>query len=300
MATMKNYYHPREAFRALYYGNRWRLKRLLKLKDRAAQPVIEAGASTAAERHARICRIFLRYLPAEIQVSGAVVAEIGCGDCVALADMFLALGAKHVHLVESAPLVLTEQHVKALAPLVEAADLPNRGECFIATPELALDTSKISFHQGFLEQTGLAANVDLLCSHDVLEHVEDLESFFSVCSKTLVDGGTMVHKFDLSGHEYFEDPIPPLDFQTYPDWLYSLMCPKYRRATRQFIDTYLEVMKQNSFEIMNVASIRSADMRYVDDIYPYLRKKARSVPKERIAMLDVVVVSRRRVRSKLA
>lgn len=49
-------------------------------------------------------------------------------------------------------------------------------------------------------------------------------------------GTAHVQKFDFSGHEFPEDPIPPLDFQTYPDWLFNLIVPKYRRAAGHFAD----------------------------------------------------------------
>ena len=93
--------------------------------------------------------------------------------------------------------------------------LPNQGE-IPDTQAIRLNASKATAHQGLLENIGIPEAVDLVYWFDVLEHVEDLNGLFACCAKMLRPGGISLHKFDLSGHEYFEDPLPPLDFQTYP------------------------------------------------------------------------------------
>jgi len=103
----------------------------------------------------------------------------------------------------------------------------------------------------------------------------------------------MLHKIDLSGHEFFEDPLPPLDFQTYPDWLYGLMFPKYRRATRRLQDEYLHSMKDTGFQIIETGCLRQADADYVGRIRPLLRRKIRGNSDEELGVLDWYVVAAR-------
>jgi SAM-dependent methyltransferase len=285
--------HPDRVVRALYYGTRWRIKRFLKIPEKPYTAVINTGLDVATKRYRRICETILSNLPQNHSLEGSVVAEIGCGDCLAAADMMLGLGARHAHLIEYFPIVVTESHAQALKPLVDDPKLPNRGDA-LDTEGLKLNAAKVTAHQGLLENVGIPEQVDLVYSFDVVEHVEDLDGFFACCAKMLRPGGISLHKFDLSGHEYFEDPLPPLDFQTYPTWLFNLMFPKYRRAVGNFADTIMDVMRGQGLEIIGVVPIRKADPNYLDEIWPRLRKEARTRSRDIVSLLDVLVIARKK------
>lgn len=285
--------HPGLVLTALYYGMRWRLKRLLGMKDRPNVHVISSGIDPAVERHRRICKTLLEYLPDPAALRGATVAEIGCGDCLAAADMMLGLGAARVHLFDYRPIVVSPLHREVLRPLVEDPTLPNRGEILSGGDTPTLDPSRATAHQGLLEEAAIPESVDMVYSFDVVEHVEDLDGFFSCCFRMLTPGGLSLHKFDLSGHEFFEDPLPPLDFQTYPTWLFNLIFPKYRRAAGHFADTILESMRRQGFRIEGVIPIRTAESDYLSRIWPQLRREARRRDPETVALLDVIVVARK-------
>jgi SAM-dependent methyltransferase len=255
---------------------------------------MHAGMDHAVERYTRICRTLLEHIPESSFLKGAVVSEIGCGDCFAAADMMLGLGAKHVHLVEFLPLELTEENRNVLDALVGQNDLPNQGILFDAGDTLKLDAEKATYHQGLLENIRLPQKVDVLYSFDVLEHVEDLEGFFSYCGEVVRPSGIMLHKFDLSGHGLFEDPMPPLDFQTFPRWLYNIIFPKYSRAVGHFADEFLTMMEKHGFTDFKIIPIRVAEPAYLDEVWPHLRKEARQRPKETVALLDLVIVAKKR------
>jgi cyclopropane fatty-acyl-phospholipid synthase-like methyltransferase len=136
--------------------------------------------------------------------------------------------------------------------------------------------------------------VDLVYSFGVLEHVEDLDAFFSCCRRTLKLGGLSLHKFDLSGHEFFEEPMPPLDFQTYPRWLYRVMFPRYRRAVGNFADLFFDPISKIGFEILGIVPLRVADPHYLREIRPRLRKEAQLKSDGILELLDLVVVARKR------
>jgi hypothetical protein len=55
--------HPGAVARALYYAQRWRLKRLLRIRERPRSPVLEGGMNQAVERYRRICRTLLTQIP---------------------------------------------------------------------------------------------------------------------------------------------------------------------------------------------------------------------------------------------
>lgn len=284
--------HMKLVFRALYYGSRWRLKRLLRIPEKPYSDVINTGFDQATNRYRRICETILTHLPKYDSLEGGVVAEIGCGDCLAAADMMLGIGARHVHLIEHFPIEVTQSHCDALKPLVDDPSLPNRGEILDAKC-IRLNELRVTAHQGLLEDVGIPESVDLVYSFDVVEHVEDLNGFFNCCAKMLRPGGISLHKFDLSGHEYFEDPLPPLEFQTYPTWLFNLMFPKYRRAAGNFADTIMDAMRNQGLEITQVVPIRRADLEYLDAVWPRLRKEARLRSREIVSLLDVIVIARK-------
>jgi SAM-dependent methyltransferase len=290
---MSKYFHPGPLLRSAYYGNRWRLKQLLGIKDKPHTDVLSSGMSSAIARYGRICRTLLDNLPDREFIRNAVVSEIGCGDCLAAADMMLGLGAKHVHLVEFIPMIVDEQHREALASLIADESLPNRGEVLAEGDPPRLNADRVTFHEGFLENIRLPEPVDFLYSFDVLEHVEDLESFFAYCGEVVHPGGLMMHKFDLSGHGQFEDPMPPLDFQTLPRWLYELAFPKYNRAVGNFADQFLACMEKHGFTDLQVIPIRITEKAYLDDIWPELRKEARARSQETVALLDLIILARK-------
>jgi SAM-dependent methyltransferase len=290
---MSKFFHLSPLLRSAYYGNRWRLKQLLGIKDKPHTDVLNSGMSSAVARYRRICRTFLDHLPDREIIRDAVVSEIGCGDCLAAADMMLGLGAKHVHLVEFIPMIVREQHREALASLIADDTLPNRGEALAAGDPPRLNPERVTFHEGLLENVRLPEPVDFLYSFDVLEHVEDLDGFFAYCGEVVRPGGLMMHKFDLSGHGQFEDPMPPLDFQTLPRWLYELAFPKYNRAVGNFADQFLACMEKHGFADLQVLPIRIAERAYLDEIWPELRKEARARSKDNVALLDLIILAKK-------
>lgn len=283
--------HPGAVARAIYHAQRWRLKRLLKIRERPRSPVLEGGMTQAVERYRRICRTLLTHIPDPLP-KDFLAAEIGCGDCLAAADMMLGLGAGHVHLIEYQALPISHLHREALIQ-AKAPDLPNRATILLPDNPPRLDPALATLHTGLLERIALPKPVDFIYSFDVLEHVEDLDAFFSCCHRLLKPGGWCLHKFDLTGHEFFEDPMPPLDFQTYPRWLYRLMFPRYRRAVGNFADTFLGAMVRHGLKILDTVALRIANPVYLSTIRPSLRKEGRNKSSEILGMLDLIVVARR-------
>lgn len=283
--------HPGAVVRALWFAQRYRLKHWLKIPDRPHCPVLEAGIDSAVDRYRRICRTLLAHLPDSLPAAFQA-AEIGFGDCLAAADMMLGLGASHIHLIEHQSAPFTSVHFAALKKTM-VPDLPNRGAIFLPNNPPQLNPALATLHLGLLENITLPKPVDIVYSFDVLEHVEDLDAFFACCHRILKPGGWMLHKFDLSGHEFFEDPMPPLDFQTYPNWLYRLMFPRYRRAVRNLADQFLNTMKKSGFTDLRVTPLRQADPAYLRVIRPRLRKEARERSEATIGLLDLVVKARR-------
>ena len=291
---MSKFTHYKAAFKSGFYGHLTAFKLKYNIRRRPTNRVMHQGIEHAVGRYTRICKTLLTHTPNPESLKDAVVGEIGCGDCFAAADMMLGLDAKHVHLVDFLPLELSESNREALLALVGTDGLPNRGELLDSNGSLQLDPRKASYHQGLLEAIKLPEQVDFLYSFDVLEHVEDLDGFFAYCGQVVRPGGVMVHKFDLSGHGLFEDPMPPLDFQTFPRWLFNLIFLKYQRAVGHFADEFLTAMEKHGFTDLKISPIRVAEQNYLDEIWPRLRREAHERSKETVGLLDLVVVATRR------
>ncbi|MEY3897274.1 MAG: hypothetical protein RLZZ214_2795 [Verrucomicrobiota bacterium] len=290
---MSKHTHYQAAFQTGFYGYWTVLKQKLGIRQRPASRVMHVGMDHAVTRYTRICSTLLAHIPNPESMEGAVASEIGCGDCFAAADMMLGMGAKHVHLVEFLPLELSEENRQALHALVGRDGLPNRGELLDPGGILQLNPQKATYHRGLLEAIRLPEKVDFLYSFDVLEHVEDLDGFFAYCGEVVKPGGVMVHKFDLSGHGAFEDPMPPLDFQTFPRWQFDLIFLKYQRAVGHFADEFLAMMEKHGFTDLQVIPIRIAEPAYLDEVWPHLRNEARQRPKETVGLLDLVIVAKK-------
>jgi hypothetical protein len=206
--------------------------------------------------------------------------------------MALGMGARHVHLLDQRAIVVSPLHRAVVDALAADAALPNLGTILADGEPIRLNPQVATAHTGLFESIGLPEPANLVYSFDVLEHVEDLHGFFQRCREISKPGTVHVHKFDLSGHEFFEDPLPPLDFQTYPDWLFNLIFPKYRRATGHFADEIFDALKANGCAIDQIVPLRTAGKDYLRKIRPSLRSKARERDDETLGLLDVIVVAR--------
>jgi hypothetical protein len=254
--------------------------------------VVHGDFQQAVDRHKRVCNTLGPYLRSAPNLKGGVAAEIGSGDCLAAADMLLGMDIRHVHLIDQRPIIISPRHRAIVDVLASDQALPNSGEILMRDEPPRLNSEMATAHTGLLEAVGLPESADLIYSFDVLEHVEDLNGFFRRCREMSKPGTMHVHKFDLSGHEFFEDPLPPLDFQTYPDWLFNLIFPKYRRAAGHFADEIFDAMRNSGCNLEQIVPLRTASEEYFSKIRPMLRSKAMSRSDEILSLLDVVVVAR--------
>jgi cyclopropane fatty-acyl-phospholipid synthase-like methyltransferase len=198
-----------------------------------------------------------------------------------------------VDLVEPSPPVLDSLQRKVLES-IQQTGLALDTTFVSGERELRLDETRVTYHKSFMESLGFENRYDCLFSFDVTEHVEDLYGFYSACRKVLKPGGQMFHSIDFSGHSEFEDPVPPLDYQTYPDWIYYLMYPPFYRTTRSFLSQHHQAMTDSGFVIDETKVVRRAQPDYVAHVWPHLRSKARALPKEEVSILQAVVVSHRK------
>ena len=283
--------HKKKVAQAIYYSSRLRTRLLLGVKERPRRWPPH-GYDALLAHHCDLVRRFQENAPKSCDFKGKSVCEVGPSDCLSLASLLLGMGAAHVDLVEPSPAIVNETQARILE------EIKRRGFDLDTTilrngSKVSLDGSKVTYHNCFMDKLGLENRYDYLFSHHVMEHVEGLESFYRDCHKVLKPGGRMFHCIDFSGHSDLEDPVPPLDFQTYPDWLYRLMYPAFYRATRSFISEHYQAMANAGLVLEDTRVTWRAEADYLASVWPELRTKARSLPREEVGILEAVVVSRK-------
>jgi hypothetical protein len=247
------------------------------------------GFEPVFQRHTDLVERFLRDKPADWDVRGKKICEVGSSDCLAIASLLIGMGAAHVELVEPfPPRCLNQVQVRILKTLQQKGIKLDLSILRVGD-EVAMDTSKVAYRKCFMEAIPDENLYDYIYSIAVLEHVEDLAGFYAACQKVLKPGGQMFHCIDFSGHDELEDPVPPLDFQTYPDWLYNLIYPPYYRPTRFFLSDHKEAMLKAGLVIDEIKVTRRADPGHLDSVWPNLRKSAKLIPREELAVLEANV-----------
>lgn len=285
--------HKKRVATTLYYSARQRLKKSLGIRSRhTAAPILLSASEIAVQRHAWICQSILDHAPQDLDLHERSVCEVGAGDCLASSALFLAKGARHVNIVEFEPPSINERQVEILKSL-RAKGYPVDLSILENENGWRLDKKRVTYHQCFMEQFQSSEQHHFLFSFSVVEHVEDLAAFYASCRQALAPGGWMLHMVDLGGHVLFEDPLPPLDFQTYPDWLYDLMFPKFHRATRRFLNEHTEAVQKAGFRIDKVTPTRNADPSYLDALWPKLRGAAQNRPRQEVAVVEFALLARK-------
>jgi SAM-dependent methyltransferase len=268
-------------------GNAIRQTRIrLGIKSRPKAPILNMPVEKIVERHSMICRRLADLWPADLKLNGDSVCEIGPGDCLASTAFFVAKGAGHVDLVELQPPVLNEKQFRILTALKDLG-FPIALEIIIAKDGgYVLNADCISYYKDLMENYQVKDRHGLVFSHHVLEHVEDLNVMFESAYRALRAGGRMLHVVDLGGHDQFEEPIPPLDFQTYPDWLFAAMYPIHYRNTRRFVSDYKSAAERAGFKQVEIHPTILAEKNYVAAIHPRLRPAARRQDIKDIAVIE--------------
>lgn len=251
------------------------------------------GFEFSLQHHIDLVNRFQRYIPGTWDVTGKTICEVGSHDCLAIASLLIAAGAARMEFVEPFPSPCLTKDQVAILNTIQKKGYKLDTSILRNGDDVSLDTARVSLQKCFMEDLPSGNLYDYVYSIDVLEHVEDLDGFYAACYKAMKPGGQMFHCIDFSGHGELEDPIPPLDHQTYPDWLYNLMYPPYHRQTRFFVGDHQRAILKAGFVIDETRVTRKADAAYLAAVWPRLRKAAQSIPQDEMAMLEAVIVSRK-------
>lgn len=146
---------------------------------------------------------------------GKTVLEVGPGDAIVLAPLFIRAGAKrYVAIDRFLGDMYATPHADALyTELRKVVTLPPDWKRHVDGYRVPIETA----------QESLREVADVIVSYNVLEHLHDLRAAFRSMALLLKKDGVMSHRIDYAPHDIWRSCANPLEFLTVPDWLWALM-----------------------------------------------------------------------------
>lgn len=191
------------------------------------------------------------------------IMEYGPGDLPGVALLMIAHGARHVVCVDRFPMVrMSPKNARIAEIMLERLPQPHReraNACFKRPghPGSGFDAKFIEYLVQPNGLSGLSNAVDLVISRAVLEHVNDLPATFRDMVAALKPGGIALHLVDLKSHGLHRDN--PLDFLTWPAWLWAAMYSAKGVPNRLRIDAYREAVRLSGLETLALTPTALAD-----------------------------------------
>ncbi|HEV2700862.1 MAG TPA: class I SAM-dependent methyltransferase [Steroidobacteraceae bacterium] len=153
---------------------------------------------------------FLRDSAGDIE--GKVVVEIGPGDALGLAPLFIAAGAARYVAVDRFLGDVWGIGANRIYDEIERLRGP--------FPTAWRDQVTLVRHS--IEKTLVGVpSADIIVSFDVIEHLLDLPQAVRNMSSLLTRDGRMIHRIDYGPHGVWLSTQDPLSFLSVPDWLWS-------------------------------------------------------------------------------
>lgn len=236
-----------------------------------------AGDTDPDETYTYAQSVFRKYMQ-QLEVTdptpflkGKAVLEIGPGDNLAVAFLFLAHGARQVVCMDRFRLVQDRTKNARLARIV-LNSLPEHNREYLqqavacaGDKEIRLDSYRLQYLCSALETIPLPdASVDLVVSNAVLEHVCNIDKLFQELNRVMKPGSVMVHALDLGPHQLYMET--PLDFLTIPEWCWKLMTSCRGAPNRARKSQYEQMVVSNRFKIMTMQITDSFSRREIEGL----------------------------------
>ena len=265
-----------------------------------------AEEETPAEIAAYYRRCFADYLAvlglaereARDYFDGKRILEYGPGDMPGMAMLFYAYGAEQVICIDRFPMVNWSAKNRAvLTCLCEGLDGAPRqraSEWLRAAAHGSAGSTAGGAISYLVKSSGLSSlknAVDLVVSRAVLEHVDDLAATFADMYQALRDGGVAVHQVDLKSHGLHRHN--PLDFLTWPSWLWTLMYGHKGVPNRWRVDRYRQLVDAQGFRVVKLAVTTLAEPSDIAEVRPRLAAPFRTLSDEDLSWLGFWLLVRK-------
>lgn len=267
----------------------------LRLTGQTGRGSAPESTEEVADYFRRCVDDYLRELgvePSEVGsfLSGKRVLEYGPGDVCGVALLLYALGAERVVCVDRFPMAApTPKGAEVLRAVTERLPGPARERAASAfnVPGDAASGLRRECVEYRVRPSGLSdarEEFDLVLSRAVLEHVDDLPATFADMARALRPGGRAVHLVDLKSHGLHTDN--PLDFLTWPVWLWSLMYSAKGVPNRWRVDRYRDATARAGLAVLRLTATVRADPADVRAVRPHLAAPFRAVSDDDLGWLE--------------
>jgi hypothetical protein len=233
-------------------------------------------------------------------IQGKIIAEIGPGDAIPLAPLFLGAGAKRYVAVDRflgdvrgpQALALYDSVVK-IAPrrAVDGLTALNRSNGYRSIADLIDSATHVLLSTAPIEDPpdGLGIQADYLLSFNVCEHLSDLSRALHGMCLLLAPTGTMIHRVDYGPHDIWQSYDNPLTFLTIPRSLWQLMSTNRGCPNRVRHAQLLSMLRSLGLKPLDRIGRRAAAAD-IDEAKPYLSPEFRAMSEDELAVLDAEVV----------
>lgn len=255
-----------------------------------------------------------------IQHFNGRVAEVGPGDNLGVALLFLADGCESVDLLDRFySRRNTQQHAAIYRALI--ARHARLYEKFGG-----VDINAESSFQGLQHYYGETAaaerffiqpeSYDFIVSRAVLEHVYNPQLAVKSMVAALKTDGMLLHKVDFRDHGMFSECFHELAFFEVPDGLYANMTKDSGRPNRVLIDAYRQVLRETipdhtllitrlagvgdidphlPYEQID-AALRNQALAYVKSVRRHFSKSLRSISNEDLSVTGIFIVGQKKLK----
>ena len=235
-------------------------------------------------------------------LKGARVAEVGPGDNVASALLFLAHGVDRYVAIDRFAGALASERARecyrAVARDLETNDPVHAAALRARNVEIetfpASVPSLVHYVHRPIEEVGSEIGTfDVVASYNVVEHVAEIGLLAQHSHRMLCDGGVSVHRVDFGPHDAWARRMDPLEWLTVPDAIWWAMGSSRGTPNRLRLHEVQQAFLEVGFEVQCEVE-ECFDMQQVEALRPHLAKRFRSMPLASLAAKTAVVTCRKR------
>jgi SAM-dependent methyltransferase len=189
-----------------------------------------------------------------VDIRGGDVLEIGPGDSLATGLSILAAGANSYTCVDRFPGDYISPTARALyLGMAEewSARHPSR-----PWPEW-LDPScfpehyghKVTIRHSAVESFNSTSTYDVICSHQVAQHVSDLDAFAQVNARSLRRSGVAVHKIDFGPMGPWRRHTDPAEFLAVPEAIWRISTSARGGPNRERLSSFVRAFRAVGLDV---------------------------------------------------
>ena len=235
---------------------------------------------------------FFKKLIGESNIKDKVIIEIGPGDAIPLAFLFLADGAKKYIAVDRFIGNIGNNYARNVYLRLIKQKTEINDKDFIDS--MLKNNSSISIFPYSIESFSSTMPIpkgDIIISNNVVEHLSDLNSAFQNMRGFLSEDGLMIHKVDYGPHGLDRHYENPLTFLTIQERLWTLMGSNRGYPNRQRNSQVLTALENAGFEsTWEPTSYFSKEK--IKQIRPYLDEAFREMNEEDLEICGSYIVSK--------